>query len=124
AVSPEEELRVGVERRLAGMDIEDARLTYQAIRLARPAGLGEAVDEDVSQEPTRSLREIMRLAADRDLVARQYVNGFREVFDDGLAALARGLKETGSLEGAIIFCHLRLMAAFPDSLIARKLGAA
>src|SRR5207245_3615454 len=78
----------------------------------------------ISREPTRPLGEIMRLAADRDLVARQYVNGFREVFDDGLAALARGLKETGSLEGAIVFCHLRLIAAFPDSLIARKLGAA
>jgi triphosphoribosyl-dephospho-CoA synthase len=66
----------------------------------------------------------MALAADRDLVARQYANGFREVFDDGVPALVRGLETTGCLEGAIIFSHLWLMAAHPDSLIARKRGIA
>src|SRR5262249_13530797 len=60
------------------------------------------------------------LATDRDLVARQYANGFREVFDDGVPALVRGLEVTGCVEGAIIFCHLSLMAKHPDSLIARK----
>jgi triphosphoribosyl-dephospho-CoA synthase len=66
----------------------------------------------------------MALAADRDLVANQYADGFREVFADGLPALAEGLQQTGHLEGAIIHCHLRLMAAHPDSLIARKRGPA
>ena len=31
----------------------------------------------------------MALAADRDLVARQYANGFREVFEDGVPGSAR-----------------------------------
>jgi triphosphoribosyl-dephospho-CoA synthase len=63
----------------------------------------------------------MTLAADRDLVARQYANGFLEVFDDGVNALRSGLK-FGTLEGAIIHTHLLLLAKHPDSLIARKCG--
>ena len=31
----------------------------------------------------------MALAADRDLVARQYANGFRETFNDAVPALCR-----------------------------------
>ncbi len=66
----------------------------------------------------------MALAAARDGVARQYVNGFREVFDDGAPAVLEGMERTGSLEGAIIHGHLALMSRHPDTLIARKRGAA
>jgi triphosphoribosyl-dephospho-CoA synthase len=117
-------LRGDVEHLLTCLDLEDARLVYEAIRLANPSGLGRVEDQDISGAPTLRLREVMALAADRDLVARQYANGFREVFDDGVPALVRGLEVTGCLEGAIIFCHLSLMAKHPDSLIARKRGRA
>ena len=65
----------------------------------------------------------MGLAADRDFVARQYYNGFVEVFDSGVSALQQGIQETACLEDAILYCHLRLLARYPDSLIARKRGA-
>src|SRR5262249_18738203 len=80
--------------------------------------------QDVAEEPTLPLRAVMALAAERDLVARQYANGFREVFDEGVPALRRGLEQTQSLEAAIIACHLHLLATFPDSLIARRRGRA
>jgi triphosphoribosyl-dephospho-CoA synthase len=124
AVPPQEELQTGVERILKSLDLEDARRVYQAIRLAHPGGLGEAPQEDVRDEPTQTLREVMALAANRDLIARQYADGFRAVFDEGQPALRTGLQRAGNLEGAIIFCHLHLLAAFPDSLILRKRGAA
>jgi triphosphoribosyl-dephospho-CoA synthase len=117
-------LRADVGQLLIGLDVGDSRLVYEAIRLAKPSGLGAVKVQDVSAEPTLPLREVMALAADRDLVARQYANGFREVFDDGVPALRRGLEGTGCLEGAIIYCHLSLMAKHPDSLIARKRGPA
>ncbi len=117
-------LRAGVGELLTRLDVEDTRLVYKAIRFAKPAGLGKVDDQDVSAEPTLPLREVMALAADRDLVARQYANGFREVFDEGVPSLVRGLDLTGCLEGAIVFCHLSLMASHPDSLIARKRGVA
>jgi triphosphoribosyl-dephospho-CoA synthase len=124
AVPPEGDLQTGVERILQGLTLEDACRVYEAIRLARPGGLGEVPQEDVREEPTRNLREVMALAADRDLIARQYVDGFRAVFDEGEPALRTGLQRTGNLEGAIIFCHLHLLVTFPDSLIRRKRGAA
>jgi triphosphoribosyl-dephospho-CoA synthase len=107
---------------LAKLDLMDARLAYEAIRRAAPGGLGSAAEQDVQVEPTQPLRQIMALAADRDLVARQYANDFAEVFDDGVPALLAGLERTGSLEGAIIFAHLRLLAHLPDTLITRKRG--
>jgi triphosphoribosyl-dephospho-CoA synthase len=122
AVSPEEEFRSGVERVLGELDIDDACMVFQAIRLASPGGLGRAPEQDVHEEPTQTLRQIMALAAGRDLIARQYADGFAEVFEDGVPALWAGLEKTGSLEGAIIFAHLHLLAGHPDTLIARKLG--
>jgi triphosphoribosyl-dephospho-CoA synthase len=124
AVPPGEDLRAGVGRVLAGLDVDDARLAYEAIRLAKPGGLGTAPEEDVASEPTRTLREVMTLAEERDLVARQYADGYREVIDDYVPALAEGVERTGSLEGAIIRAQLRMMALHPDTLIARKRGAA
>jgi triphosphoribosyl-dephospho-CoA synthase len=108
---------------LAELTVDDARLAYTAIRLANPGGLGQAAEQDVQEEPTITLREAMALAADRDLIARQYANGFAEVFGDGLAALGEGLERMGSLEGAILHTQLRLMAQHPDTLIARKCGS-
>jgi triphosphoribosyl-dephospho-CoA synthase len=120
AVPDGSDLGSGVESVLADLDVEDARAAYEAIRLAKPGGMGSVPEEDVRDEPTRPLRQIMALAADRDLVARQYTNGFRDVFEDGVPALDRALGKIGSLEGAIIACHLQLMASHPDTLIARK----
>jgi triphosphoribosyl-dephospho-CoA synthase len=114
--------RAGVERVLAALTLEDAHAVYSAIRLANPGGLGEVSAEDVRGQPTLPLRQAMALAADRDLVARQYANGFREVFEEGAPAVLEGIDRTGCLEGGIIHAHLHLMSRFPDTLIARKRG--
>jgi triphosphoribosyl-dephospho-CoA synthase len=124
AVQPGQDLRIGVEGILASLDVEDARLVYKAIRLASPGGLGSAPQQDVRDQPTQTLREVMALAAQRDLIACQYANGFDEVFDEGVPALMTGLERTSSIEGAIIFAHLQLMSNHPDTLIARKSGLA
>ena len=117
-------LRAGLGGVLDDLDVEDSRQVYEAIRLANPSGLGQAAEQDIKEEPTLPLREVMALAAGRDLIARQYVSDFREVFDDGAPAILEGMEQTGSLEGAILYAHLRMMARHPDTLIARKCGAA
>jgi triphosphoribosyl-dephospho-CoA synthase len=105
---------------LERLDVRDSQLVFQAIRLAGPAGLGRVPEQDISEEPTRPLRDVMGLAADRDLIARQYANGFREVLEIGVPAVEEGLAKCRALEGAIVFAHLRLLAVLPDSLVARK----
>ncbi|HYV38230.1 MAG TPA: triphosphoribosyl-dephospho-CoA synthase [Gemmataceae bacterium] len=114
--------RLDILRVLNHLTIEDAQDVYKATALARPAGMGKVDSQDLSKPPTQTLLQVMTLAADRDLIARQYANGFREVFDEGVPALQQGLKEIVTLEDAIIHCHLQLMARHPDSLIARKCG--
>jgi len=122
ATSADHDLQTGIAEVLGALDVEDARLVYEAIRLAAPGGLGRVPEQDVSEEPSRTLAQVMAMAADRDLIARQYAYGFRDVLVDGVAVLRRRLDST--LEDAIIHCHLHFLSNLPDSLIARKRGVA
>src|SRR5262249_31383826 len=105
----EPDLRSGGAAVLGGLTVQDAGAGVEGIRLASRGGLGRAAEEDVRDRPTRSLREVMALAAGRDLIALQYANGFREVLDEGIPALRRGLAETATLEGAILWLHLQML---------------
>jgi triphosphoribosyl-dephospho-CoA synthase len=116
------DLAGGALKVVAETTVADARLVYRAIRLAQPGGMGEVADQDLGSEPTLTLGEVMALAAERDLIARQYANGFHEVLCEGLPALRESLLKNQSLETAIVSAYLHLLARHPDSLIARKAG--
>lgn len=118
------DLRAALAARLAATSHRDAELVYQAIRLARPSGMGKVEREDLAETPRCTLREAMALAEDRDRVARQYSRGFEDVFAAGLPSLADARAAGLGLEDSIRRCHLELLARFPDSLIARKCGSA
>ena len=109
---------------LTGLTAEDTRYVYEAIRLANPGGIGQANEHDVNLEksPVITLLEAMRLASDRDLVAREYVNRFHTVFEVGLPVLERVLKAGLPLPLATAETHLFILSQFPDTLIARKGG--
>jgi triphosphoribosyl-dephospho-CoA synthase len=122
AIPRDEPLQFGLPQVLDRLDVEDTKAVYEAIRLAEPGGLGQVAEQDVHMEPSIGLREAMRLAADRDLIARQYVNNFSDVFNLGVPGILSQLKARQDLESAIVYCHLKFMATYPDSLIARKCG--
>jgi len=74
----------------------------------------------------------MALAAERDSIARQYRDGYSELFELGLPPLAGGLvsgstghQESPSpfLAGAVQRVYLTFLARVPDSHIVRKHGA-
>lgn len=123
AAGTEGTLRTRLEAQLTALQIADTIAVYRAIRLAAPGGLGEAPEQDVHDEPAVTLREAMQLAADRDQIARQYANGFADVFDCGVPILLQAFERFGTLEAAIVECQLGWLAEFPDSLIARKNGS-
>jgi triphosphoribosyl-dephospho-CoA synthase len=108
---------------LTATTVADAESVYEAIRLAVPGGLGQVENQDISDKPTLTLRAVMALAADRDLIARQYANGYREVLDDGVPALLEGWARFGQVEAAILHLQVHLLSRHPDSLIVRKCGA-
>lgn len=122
AVPRAQPVRAGIRAVLDRLDQADAQCTYEAIRLAAPGGLGRVPEQDVHTDPTVTLGEAMALAANHDLIARQYTTGFADTFGDGLEGLRTGWKQTRSIEGGIITAHLQLLARHPDSLIMRKCG--
>jgi triphosphoribosyl-dephospho-CoA synthase len=122
AVPVDQPLRPGVARNLAALTVADAEHVYEAIRLVSPGGLGRIPEQDIAETPTQTLREVMALAAGRDLIARQYANDFADVWNDGVPALLDGFRQMRSLEGAVLIAQLTLLAKHPDSLIARKCG--
>jgi triphosphoribosyl-dephospho-CoA synthase len=124
AVEEKVPLRSGLENVLSSLAQTDAKLVFEAIRLAKPGGLGNAADQDVRNDPTVTLLEAMKLAAERDWIARQYANGFADVFDFALPSFLESLERLGCIEAAIIDLQIRLLAEYPDSLIARKNGLA
>ncbi|HKB11745.1 MAG TPA: triphosphoribosyl-dephospho-CoA synthase [Vicinamibacterales bacterium] len=117
-------LRAAVQSVLDDTTVDDAREVYAAIRLAAPGGLGRVADQDVAGEPTLPLVDVMRLAAGRDAIAREYATGFAVTFETGAPALDRALADGLSWDDATVETFLRLLASAPDTHIARRGGAA
>lgn len=117
--------RASLESVLASLDIDDARAAFRGIALANPGGLGSAAEQDVHAEPTIGLREAMGLAAERDLIARQYRDGYGDLFDrllpvDFLATPCN--LAVSSTVAAVQALYLDLLSSFADSHIVRKHG--
>jgi triphosphoribosyl-dephospho-CoA synthase len=117
-------LRHALREVLEHTTVDDARHVYTAIRLARPGGLGRAESQDVAAEPDVTLLEAMRLAADRDGVAREYATGFEVTFERGAPALARARRDGLSWSDAIVEVYLSLLASSVDTHIVRRTGLA
>jgi triphosphoribosyl-dephospho-CoA synthase len=124
ALHSEGALRDGVREVLARTTVADAAEVYEAIRRTRPGGLGSSAREDISATPTVPLRDAMALAADRDSVAREYATDFATTLDVGVPALRAARSAGLGWSEATVETFLRLLATRPDTLIARKLGAA
>ncbi|WP_157269153.1 triphosphoribosyl-dephospho-CoA synthase [Azohydromonas aeria] len=114
------ELRAAVAAVLRGLSVEDAAGAFRAIAAAHPGGLGRAEAQDVHVAPTLDLRSAMALAAHRDSIARQYADGFGDLFEVGLPAFQSGATPADGMLRAF----LAFLARWPDSHIVRKQGEA
>src|SRR3954449_2996012 len=115
-------LRERVEEVLGALTLDDARAAYAAIREAGAGGLDEPVEHDVHAAPTVTLRDAMAAAAQRDSVAAEYATGYAMTFELGLPALDRALDDGLGPRAATVEVYLELLAAVPDTLVARKRG--
>jgi triphosphoribosyl-dephospho-CoA synthase len=116
------DLRDRTEEVLGALTLHDARAAYAAIREAGAGGLDEPVEHDVRAAPTVTLSDAMAAAAERDSVAAEYVTGYAVTFELGLPALHRALDDGLGPREAIVQLYLELLAAIPDTLVARKRG--
>ena len=118
-----DELRLAVSSVLRNLTVDDARLTYEAIRLASPAGMETVQQYDVQETDVNiTLREAMGQARDRDALAREYVTDFEITFEVGLTAFQWILEQGAGMSEAVVQTFLSILAQVPDTLIARKKG--
>lgn len=117
-----ENFRGAIKPALKSLGRQDARDIYAAIRLANPGGLGKVGRYDVNSLPDVDIYSAMDAAKERDLVALQYANGYREVVNLGIKWLQNYHNRWNSVEWSVVACYLTYMASFPDSHIRRKYG--
>lgn len=110
---------------------EDAVAVYEAIKIANPSGLGRAPDFDVNSPDSinRILKEkvslynIFRIASNYDMICSEWVNNYPVTFDFAYPNLMEEIKRSGgSLNKAIVHTFLKVLAKYPDTFIARKVG--
>lgn len=115
----------GARRVVAGTDVEDAIDFYAAFGLTQ-VRVAESDDLDVNdpnsiaaiRERGMTLADIMAYSAPRDMVAREWTNGFSLT-----RRCADLLHEHGPGREAIVRTFLDLLASVPDTFIAKKHGA-
>ena len=124
-----EALKLAIGEVLTDLDLGDAQAAFRAIARAQPGGLGTAPSQDVRDPPSVDLRAAMALAAPRDSIARQYRDGFAELFDAGAVALGTGFSLMSAPAGgspdagtvaAVQRLYLWLLSRFADSHIVRN----
>jgi triphosphoribosyl-dephospho-CoA synthase len=107
---------------LNDLSVEDARLAYAAIRLAKAGGMNKVSEADISEEPSISLLRAMILAQNRDSIACEYATGFTVTFDIGLPTLEEAVARGAEFHHAIVQTYLTILSRVPDTLICRKNG--
>jgi len=126
-------LKLAIEEVLADLDLADAQAAFRAIARAHPGGLGTAPSQDVHYPPSVDLRAAMALAAARDSIARQYRDGFADLFDLASVATREGFLLTATRSSAVPDAstvatvqrlYLSLLSRFVDSHIVRNHGEA
>jgi triphosphoribosyl-dephospho-CoA synthase len=124
------ELRRNLKKVVEATTPEDAAAVYEAIRIAKPSGLGKAPDLDVN-DPTsidRILNEritlfhVFKIASTYDRVCSEWVNNYPVTFDFAYPRLKGRIDSGEDLNTAIVHVFLEVLATYPDTFIARKVG--
>ena len=121
---PNKTLRQSVQDEIEALDIDDARLIIDAIRLAAPSGLGKSKHYDVFEPVNSPIREIMAYAQDRDMIARQYASGYVDVFRFGFQTIDRLLQSNFTEGDLVTGVYLSFLSEYLDSHVSRQHGAA
>jgi triphosphoribosyl-dephospho-CoA synthase len=123
-------LRQNLKRVVEATTPEDAVAVYKAVEIAKPSGLGKAPDLDVNDpnsvkriiEERISLYQVFQIASSYDMVCSEWIKNYPVTFDFAYPRLMQHLKDDGDLNTAIIHTFLEVLANYPDTFIARKVG--
>lgn len=136
AIAPLAASSLPVEREvgavLRSLTKADAAGIWQAIRTAQPGGLGQVDEHDLAGPPPENILDAMRLAADRDAIARLWAEGYAPLFASAssphgqgmVPLLEQALTQGMGVAAAIQQAFLQHLACHLDSLIVRRHGHA
>lgn len=121
-------LRENVKLVVESTTPEDAVNVYEAIKSANPGGLGTVPELDINDPNSRrkileekiSLSQIFKIASKYDRVCSEWVNNYPITFDVAYPSLMEHIRKTDDLNKAIVHTFLKVLAGYPDTLIARK----
>lgn len=118
----EQSLRSSLHQVLISTTHQDCFWVYEAIRLASPGGLGKVEKQDVHKVPDVTLTEAMAIASETDLIAKQYVTDFREIFDFTILEYNEMSELSPDLAHIALLLYAEILKRYPDSHIQRKYG--
>jgi len=124
------ELRKNVKLAVESTTPEDAVNVYEAIKTAKPGGLGASSELDINdpnsinriRKEKISLYQIFKIAETYDMICSEWINNYPVTFDIARPALMHQLEKDEDLGHAIVYTFLKVLAEYPDTLIARKAG--
>lgn len=119
-----EKIRIEAQKAVQISTLDDSSRIFDAISHAKPGGLGKVEQGDVTSKVVMPIHEAMALAAERDLIAREWTHGFPRAVElarriDVYFSAARSFEEI--LDG-IAAVHVEQIAHENDTLIVRKCG--
>lgn len=106
-------LRRNIKKIIMNSTVNDAINFYNAIKIAKAGGLEEKLIEK-----NIPFYKLMKISAKRDRIAEELGNGMRIIFDIALPSLYRA----DNIREGITQTYLQILAGFPDTLIAKKVG--
>jgi triphosphoribosyl-dephospho-CoA synthase len=123
-------LRENVKLVVESTTPEDAVNVYEAIKIAKPSGLGTAPRLDINDSTSTKrilsektpLYRVFRIAEKYDTVCSEWVNNYPVTFDLAYPTLTRLIRSGDDLDVAIIHTFLKVLSECPDTFIARKTG--
>ncbi len=129
---PFDELKDNVVRVVSETSIQDAVDFYRAFSMVdvrmkepkdlnsneRPLDVSDSSSLDELGRRGTTMLDIMQISAKNDMVAREWVDGFRLCFR--AADKIRAKRKTGTMNDATVLTFLELLAEEPDTLVAKK----
>jgi triphosphoribosyl-dephospho-CoA synthase len=107
---------------------EDAVRVYEAMKIAKPSGLGSAPKLDIN-DPTSTRRileqkvtlfEVFQIAEKYDTICSEWIHNYPVTFELAYPYFIKHVVEGDDLNQAILHTFLQVLAKCPDTFIARK----
>ncbi len=122
------EIRRKLQALIMSTTPEDAANVYRAIAVAKPSGLGKTPKLDINDPRSiskilnerTSLYKVFKIAEKYDRICSEWVNNYPITFEVAYPSLKEQLDSSVDINTATIRAFLEVLAAYPDTFIARK----